>query len=106
MASTMTRRGRALAKIHLGTYLVFTALIVVLGLAALARRLIQGRVFSLRKAAAILLILPLIGIGLAIMGETGLFDRMAEPTRRWWRRGSDFSASNSHLGRGLGADPV
>ena len=68
----MTRRGRALAKIHLGTYLVFTALIVVLGLAALARRLIQGRVFSLRKAAAILLILPLIGIGLAIMGETGL----------------------------------
>ena len=82
MASTMTRRGRALAKIHLGTYLVFTALIVVLGLAALARRLIQGRVFSLRKAAAILLILPLIGIGLAIMGETGLFDRMAEPTRR------------------------
>lgn len=75
--------GSALAKIHLGTYLVFTALIVVLGLAALARRLIQGRVFSLRKAAAILLILPLIGIGLAIMGETGLFDRMAEPTRRW-----------------------
>jgi hypothetical protein len=64
--------------------LVFSGfLIVVLGLAALARRLIQGRVFSLRKAAAILLILPLIGIGLAIMGETGLFDRMAEPTSRW-----------------------
>jgi hypothetical protein len=59
--------------------LVFSGFFVVLlGLAGLARRLIAGRAFELRTAAAILLILPLILIGLAIMGETGLFGRMAE----------------------------
>jgi hypothetical protein len=62
--------------------LVFSAFfIVLLGLAALARRLIAGRAFGFRLAGAILLILPLIAIGLAALGETGLFDRMAERFR-------------------------
>jgi hypothetical protein len=62
--------------------LVFSGFLIVLfGLTALARRLIQGRAVSLRAAAAILLILPLVAIGLAIIGETGLFDRMAERFR-------------------------
>ena len=62
--------------------LVFSGLIVVfMGLSGLARWLTQGRGVSLRTAAAILLILPLVGIELAIIGETGLFDRMAERFR-------------------------
>jgi hypothetical protein len=46
-----------------------------------ARRLTEGRAFSLRAAGAILLGLPLIGIGLAVIGETSLFERMAERFR-------------------------
>jgi hypothetical protein len=62
--------------------LVFSAFfIVLLGLAGLARRLIAGRAFGFRVAGAIVLILPLIAIGLAALGETGLFDRMAERFR-------------------------
>ena len=62
--------------------LVFSGLILVLlGLTGFARRLVDGRGFSLRTAAAVLLILPLVGMGLAILGETGLFDRMAERFR-------------------------
>ncbi|MEA2839314.1 MAG: hypothetical protein QOF41_644 [Methylobacteriaceae bacterium] len=55
--------------------------ILLLGLAGLARRLIAGRTFGFRVAGAILLLLPLIAIGLAALGETGLFDRMAERFR-------------------------
>jgi hypothetical protein len=55
--------------------------LLLLGLGGLARRLTEGRAFSLRAAGAILLGLPLIGIGLAIIGETSLFERMAERFR-------------------------
>jgi hypothetical protein len=62
--------------------LVFSGFfLVVLGLRSLARRLISGPAFGLSAAAGALLILPLIAVGLAIMGETGLFDRMAERFR-------------------------
>jgi hypothetical protein len=62
--------------------LVFSGFfLVLLGLHGLARRLICGRIFGLSAAAGVLLILPLIGIGLATIGETGLFDRMAERFR-------------------------
>jgi hypothetical protein len=62
--------------------LVFSGFFVVLlGLAGLARRLIAGRAFGFRGAGAILLILPLFAIALAAIGETGLFDRMAERFR-------------------------
>jgi hypothetical protein len=62
--------------------LVFSGFFIVLfGLTALARRLIEGRAVSLGAAASIVLVLPLIGIGLAVLGETGLFDRMAERFR-------------------------
>ncbi|MBV8848274.1 MAG: VpsF family polysaccharide biosynthesis protein, partial [Methylobacteriaceae bacterium] len=56
-------------------------LLVLLGLTALARRLIEGRAFGLRAAAGVLLILPFIAFALAIIGETGLFDRVAERFR-------------------------
>jgi hypothetical protein len=55
--------------------------IILLGLAGLARRMMAGRAFGHRGAGAILLILPLIGLGLAALGDTGLFDRMAERFR-------------------------
>jgi hypothetical protein len=62
--------------------LVFSGfLLVFLALTGLARRLIAGRAFGLRIAGAILLMLPLIGLGLAAIGGTGLFDRMAERFR-------------------------
>jgi hypothetical protein len=62
--------------------LVFSGFfIVLLGLVALARRLIAGRSFGFRASGAVLLVLPLIGIGLAALGETGLFDRMTERFR-------------------------
>jgi hypothetical protein len=55
--------------------------IALLGLAGLARRLIAGGAFGYRRAGAILLVLPLIGAGLALVSETGLFERMAERFR-------------------------
>jgi hypothetical protein len=62
--------------------LVFSGFFILLfGFASLARRLTEGRAFTLRGAGAIVIIVPLIGIGLAIIGETGLFDRMAERFR-------------------------
>ncbi|MEA2858213.1 MAG: hypothetical protein QOC72_252 [Methylobacteriaceae bacterium] len=55
--------------------------LLLLGLGGVARRLTEGRAFSLRAAGAILLALPLIGIGLAVIGETSLFERVAERFR-------------------------
>jgi hypothetical protein len=62
--------------------MVFSGLfLLLLGFGGVARRLTEGRAFSLKAAGAILLGLPLIGIGLAVIGETSLFERMAERFR-------------------------
>ena len=59
--------------------LVFSMLIAgAVGLAGLARRLISGRPFGLRTATIVLLLVPILCIVLAIIGETGLFGRAAE----------------------------
>jgi hypothetical protein len=47
----------------------------------LARRLISGRPFGLRTATIVLLLVPILCIVLAIIGETGLFGRAAERFR-------------------------
>jgi hypothetical protein len=59
--------------------LIFSVIfIAAMALAGLARRLVSGRPFDLRAIGALLLAVPLVAIAVTMLGEAGLFERMAQ----------------------------